>query len=301
MSHGPQPWVQQHWDWRAAANFVCGGAGAGLIAFTALAALAANSAGAAVSLLLVAGVALVGVGLGCVALELGRPLRALNVFRNPRTSWMSREAIVATLLAPAAVAAAWLGHAGVGAAPAGANAAAALAGALALGFIWCQARMMHAARGIPAWRSAATPALIVATALVEGAALWWVAAPWHGRATGAALACFGALVIARLFAWLAHRRSMVAHRRTATALAPAGFALAVFGTLVPLVLIAAAIALPDRVWADRTVALAGAFAVVAGAAFKLSLVLRGSFNQGFAVAHMPVRGTPPWPDGGRAG
>ncbi|MCC6212898.1 MAG: phenylacetyl CoA, partial [Burkholderiales bacterium] len=28
---GPKPWVQQHWDWRAATNFMLGGAGAGLI------------------------------------------------------------------------------------------------------------------------------------------------------------------------------------------------------------------------------------------------------------------------------
>jgi phenylacetyl-CoA:acceptor oxidoreductase subunit 2 len=301
MNYGPRPWVQQHWDWRAAANFVCGGAGAGLVAFTGLAALATGAAGAAVALPLVAGFALVGVGLGCVALELGRPLRALNVFRNPRTSWMSREAITATLLAAATLAAAWLFGTGAGTPSAGAAAAAGLAAALALGFVWCQARMVHAARGIPAWRSPATPPLMVATALTEGAGLWWLAAPWHGHGTRVALACFGVLVVARLFAWLAHRRSIAAHRRAAAALAPAGLALAVFGTLVPLALIAVAIALPDRAWVDRTAALAGAFAVAAGAGFKLALFLRGSFNQGFAVAHMPVRGTRPWPDGRRVG
>ena len=91
-----QPWQQQHWDWRAAGNFICGGAGGGLIVFTALP-VATGAAGSR-ALLLVAGIALVGIGLLCVWLELGRPLRALNVFRNPRTSWMTREAIAATLL-----------------------------------------------------------------------------------------------------------------------------------------------------------------------------------------------------------
>jgi hypothetical protein len=38
-------------------------------------------------------------------------------------------------------------------------------------------------------------------------------------------------------------------------------------------------------------ALAGVLAFAAGAAFKLALILRGSFNQGFAVERMPVRGT----------
>ena len=52
------------------------------------------------------GLALVGLGLFCVWLEIGRPLRALHVFFNPRTSWMTREAFVATLLFPAGLAAA---------------------------------------------------------------------------------------------------------------------------------------------------------------------------------------------------
>ena len=37
MSFGPKPWHQQSWDARAAANFMAGGAGSGLIFFTALA------------------------------------------------------------------------------------------------------------------------------------------------------------------------------------------------------------------------------------------------------------------------
>ena len=36
MSYGPNPWQQTNWDWRAAGNFICGGAGSGLIAATAL-------------------------------------------------------------------------------------------------------------------------------------------------------------------------------------------------------------------------------------------------------------------------
>ena len=36
MSFGPNPWQQQSWDWRAAGNFICGGAGGGLIVCAAL-------------------------------------------------------------------------------------------------------------------------------------------------------------------------------------------------------------------------------------------------------------------------
>ena len=74
--------------------------------------------------LLLAGLALVGFGLFCVSLELGRPLRALNVFRNPRTSWMAREAWTSLLLVPAVLAAA-----------AGAAGASWLAMLLALAFV----------------------------------------------------------------------------------------------------------------------------------------------------------------------
>ena len=33
--YGPKPWLQRHWDWRAAANFMLAGTGAGLIAAAA--------------------------------------------------------------------------------------------------------------------------------------------------------------------------------------------------------------------------------------------------------------------------
>ena len=102
MSFGPEPWQQRHWDWRAAGNFVCGGAGAGLIVYAAI----FGAATPAFAALVLAGLALVGLGLFCVWLEIGRPLRALHVFFNPRTSWMTREAFVATLLFPVALAAA---------------------------------------------------------------------------------------------------------------------------------------------------------------------------------------------------
>ena len=36
---GVEPWHQKHWDWKAAGNFMCGGAGAGLFAFAAIAGL----------------------------------------------------------------------------------------------------------------------------------------------------------------------------------------------------------------------------------------------------------------------
>src|SRR5207248_8057816 len=67
---------QQHWDWRAAGNFICGGAGAGLVLFVSLHALDEPRA----LWLIAAGLMLVGAGLLFVWLEIGRPWRAMNVF-----------------------------------------------------------------------------------------------------------------------------------------------------------------------------------------------------------------------------
>ena len=36
MNYGPRPWQQTSWDWRAAANFILGGAGSGLMIVSAL-------------------------------------------------------------------------------------------------------------------------------------------------------------------------------------------------------------------------------------------------------------------------
>ncbi len=102
MSFGPTPCQQTSWDARAAGNFICGGAGAGLIVFTAL----SGAQGPVLTALMLGGLGLVGAGLFCVFLELGRPLRAINVLFNPRTSWMTREAFTAALLFPTGLAAA---------------------------------------------------------------------------------------------------------------------------------------------------------------------------------------------------
>jgi len=278
MSYGPNPWVQAHWDWRAAGNFICGGAGGGLIVFTAIAGVDGR---ARVGLLL-AGLALVGLGLFCVWLETGRPLRAPRVFANLRTSWMTREAFAATLLFPAGLAAAaavpgllWV------------------AAALALTFMYCQGRMLQAARGIPAWRGPLVPPLIVASGLADGGGVFFLMAPWHGIATTSLLVVLGALVLARFVVWLAYRKHIaVAAARARAAMAGADRWLLITGTLLPLALVVAVgtgVASGAAVVPCATIA--GLAAAMAGAALKYALVTRAAFNQGFALRHLPVRGT----------
>ena len=278
MSYGPDPWVQAHWDWRAAGNFICGGAGGGLIVFTAV----AGVDGFARAELMLAGLALVGLGLFCVWLEIGRPLRALRVFANPRTSWMTREAFAATLLFPAGLAAAaavpgWVF----------------IAAALALTFMYCQGRMLHAARGIPAWRGPLVPPLIVVSGLADGGGVFFLLAPLHNNGTTLLLVLFGALVLARILVWLAYLKGIpVAAPRAQQALLRANRVLQVAGTLVPLaVVVAIGAGAMSGTPAVLCAALAGLAAAMAGAAFKYALVTRAAFNQGFALRHLPVRGT----------
>ena len=79
---------QRHWDARAALNIMLGGSGAGLM----VAALAIDPVS---PWPLALALGLVGAGLTAVWLEIGRKARALHVFFNPFTSWMTRESFAA--------------------------------------------------------------------------------------------------------------------------------------------------------------------------------------------------------------
>ena len=275
MSFGPNPWQQTQWDWRAAGNFMGGGAGSGLVMITALSGV--QGAGAAV--LLLAGLALIGLGLACVWAELGRPLRAMNVFANPRTSWMTREAIAATLLMPVGLSAAyctWTGTLNI----------VWLAALLALAFIYCQSRMLQGARGIVAWREPMSVQLLLATSLAEGAGLFLLARPWHGSSLAALL--FTVLVLARAGLWLLYRQRLAGRLapRAKTALGRAGRVLLIGGTLLPLALVVASYAVAGQ----ALVVLAGLLAALAGSYTKFVLVTRAGYNQGFVLEQVPVRG-----------
>jgi phenylacetyl-CoA:acceptor oxidoreductase 26-kDa subunit len=279
MSYGPNPWHQTSWDARAAGNFMCGGAGTGLIVFTAL----SGAGGSVLTGLLLAGIAIVGLGLFSVSLEMGRPLRAVNVVFNPRTSWMSREAIAAGLLV-ATVAAVVAGFASL----------VWVAAALALVFVYCQARMLQGAKGIPAWREPLLVPLILTTGLTEGGGLFLAASPVTAIVTPSLLAGFALLMVARILVWRAYRRRVkgTLARGAATALDRAGRLLLVAGTAVPLALLFLIVAGAAGTLVPAVAAGAGFLAAFAGAWLKFTLVTRAAFNQGFALAHLPVRGQP---------
>jgi phenylacetyl-CoA:acceptor oxidoreductase 26-kDa subunit len=277
MSFGANPWQQTSWDARAAGNFIGGGAGCGLLVVNWL----AQAQGSLRIVLIVLALALVSLGLLCVFAEIGRPWRSINVIFNPRTSWMSREAALAPLLLGSGALALF-----------GVTAALPLAALLALGFLYCQACILQAAKGIPAWREPLTVPLLVATGLAEGAGLYWLFASWWGQGGQVLWLVFGVLLALRFVLGLRWNRRLSAalRPRALQAVNRAGNALNA-GSLLPLAIVLVVVAAPlPPGWQALLQALAGALAALGGAAFKFMLVTRAGFNQGFALPHLPVRG-----------
>jgi phenylacetyl-CoA:acceptor oxidoreductase subunit 2 len=273
---GPKPWHQTNWDFRAALNFIFGGAGAGLLVLVAFSGLDGDALRAEIVL----GLGLIGAGLISVWFEIGRPLRALHVGFNPFTSWMTRESFAAGAVFALGLSAAWL-----------CNQALAQAAALAaLVFAYCQGRMLQGAKGIPAWRVPALAWLIFTTALAEGAGLFAVLATLFDTPARGVLGYFSLALIARGMAWSIYRGSVAksAARPALAALDRAGKILIQFGTIAPLALLLLGL-LADDV-ARIALLLAGVGALATGWQFKFVLITRAAYNQGFALPHLPVRG-----------
>jgi phenylacetyl-CoA:acceptor oxidoreductase subunit 2 len=269
------PWRQTAWDARAAGNFIGGGTGTGMLL------IAAVVAGPAYPNLALLGMGLVGAGLLCVWAEIGRPWRALNVFRHARTSWMTREAMLAPLLFAVALSAVAFGGRPLGW----------IAAALALAYLYCQARMLHAGRGIPAWRHGHVLPLMLITGCTEGAGLCVTTLTLlHSRALPFWLPwLLVALLLARLLAFASYRRALAYTGAPGKALA----VLKHFGRLLLMLDVAAALAViigAQMAPIGWLMPIAGLLAVLAGWLLKLTIVVRAAFNQGFALPQMPDRG-----------
>lgn len=280
-TRGVEPWHQKHWDWKAAANFMAGGAGPGLFVGAAIATLM----GAPSPMLGLIALALVGSGLLMVLLKIGRPLRAASVLRQPQRSWMSREAWVAGGLFPIGLAAIWTGSVALWL----------LAAASALLFLYCQAMILREARGIPAWRAPQIVPLIVATGLTEGAGLFLAASvllPSLAPLAGAAATATMVLAGLRALAWISYRGALAREGAPVKSLAVLDdfrLSLLAGGLILPLVAIAAGSAFAAL--QAPLFLFAGLSAAAVGLVFKLLLITRAGYNQGFALPHTPVRGT----------
>ena len=277
MSYGPRPWVQLNWDVRAALNFILGGTGSGFLLLAAFAPVPVRTWQAGMLL----GLAFVGLGLAAVWLEIGRKLRAIHVFFNPFTSWMTRESFVALLLFASGLAAVALASPRFGA----------LTAAIALLFVYCQGRILRASRGIPAWREPTIAWLIFWTGISEGAGLFVaLAALTQGVLSAPAGGCLVLAVVARGVAWSIYRKRVEADLvpKARATLDAAGTLLYQLGTLAPLAFLVAGGAFEN--FQTAAAVLAGVAALAAGWRLKYVLVIKASFNQGFSLPRVPARG-----------
>jgi len=288
LSGSGTPRLQQNWDARAACNFIGGGSGTGLL----LTAAVAFASGWNYFLAGALAIALIGFGLSMVWLEIGRPLRALNVFFHPQTSWMTREALLALPLLTLGAFAVLLdqpfvflpfqAHMPVAV-------LAATAAILGLAFLYCQARILHASKGVPAWSEPALQPLIVITGDAEGLGLLLfltaLAAPPPVWAVPAAIIA----VLARAGAWDYYRQ-----RLKTRAPAPAVAALDrisvpvhLLGHALPAALLVCVLLFPST---HALAAVAGLALAAVGAWIKFAVVTRAAFTQGFSIPFAPIRG-----------
>ena len=279
-TRGVEPALQQHWDWKASANFICGGIGSGLLIFTAIAGLRYPQMLRLGWLAL----AIMALGLAALLLKIGRPLRAIHVLRQPRRSWMTREAWIAGVMFPLGALALWLASSPLLIASA----------VLALGFLFCQGMILYAAKGIPAWRAPWIVPLILSTGIAEGGGLFLAAAALfseHPPLIDAVAVVVAILVLLRALAWRSYLSALViegAPTRALTALQAMQTRLFLGGLALPLALIGIGLVVPT---AKPLFALAGLAIMAVGAGLKFVLVTRAGFNQGFALLHTPVRGS----------
>ncbi|MCL4186630.1 MAG: dimethyl sulfoxide reductase anchor subunit [Rhodobacteraceae bacterium] len=174
---------------------VLSGAGFGLLALLGTGA-AGRPAGWAAFVPFALGLGLAGAGLVASAFHLGRPERALRAFTQWRTSWLSREAVLAAatfaVVVPNAAASVLLARPLPGLGWAGAVLAVATVGSTAM--IYAQMRT------VPRWRHWTTLAVFLAAAAAGGTLLAGLRWP--------ALAALGLLGIALAAHWRAGDRPL---------------------------------------------------------------------------------------------
>ncbi len=277
--------LQTFWDWRAAMNWCFGGTSSGLaVMATVFALLGWINADALPRVFVVAGV-LMAIGLFFVFLKIGRKLRFWRAVSRPHTSWMSRELYVVLLFYPAVLASLitrhWLAYA--------------ITALAALAFLICQAKILHMARGIPAWRVPLVPWMIIATGLLEGFGLLLaLGAMGAGMLpAGASLSVVGlGLVALNAWLWQAYRSSakvdgvVPLSRKVIDEATPIVHGIA---HVMPVVFFGLALLIPEI--RGALLAAGGLTAVLGGAIWKFTVIVNAGYQQGFALAKWPQRGS----------
>ena len=280
-NRGVEPWHQQHWEWKAALNFMLGGAGTGLLA----SAVACGLAPADYLPVGLVALAMIATGLAALMFKIGRPMRFLYVLRQPQRSWMSREAWIAALFFPVTAWALWFGSApGI-----------TIATAIGLAFMFAQAKIVHEARGIPAWRHGRIVPFMLSTGLTEGAGVLVLLAnaPSLHHALRPAMLALVALIVVRQITWTIYLRGVREAgipSRALDVLSRTGRQLAIWGGVISLALIGGAAVIEQA--AGALAGLGALSALSAGWFVKLVLITRAGYNQGFALHRKSPSGSP---------
>ncbi len=277
--------LQTFWDWRAAMNWCFGGLAGGTIFAAWVASWVGLIEPARLPGLYLLGAALMSIGLVCVFLKIGRQVRFWRAFARPNTSWMSRELyVVVVLFGALAVELVWR-HPIIETVIAFA----------AVAFVYCQAQILHAAKGIPAWRAPLIPAMILASGLFEGVGMVALLTGLVPSMVKASVMIAGAgLLLTMVNAALFHRYRSTARqggipplaRRALDDLAPIVHSM---GHGLPALLFFVALVAP--IDPATLLPLAGISALAGGFWWKFVVVTRASFQQGFALPRAPQRGS----------
>lgn len=261
---------QQSWDWRAAGNFMFGGTGGSLMFLAAAASFPESPSDmlGLISLIIVAA------GLALVWLEIGRPWRFLNVYFNPWTSWMTREAAVATILFALALAGVgWDQPILIG-----------LAGLAGLAFLYCQTMMLRASKGVLAWRLPAISPLLLSTGLSEGVGLLLLILSSTAGATGRLSYLLLALIVFRAWAWWNYKAELDganAASATRDVLSGIHWNMLIFGSALPVILMLSALGAPGAALVLNSVA--AALVLLSGWTMKFAIVTRAAHLQGYTL------------------
>lgn len=276
---------QTFWDARAAMNFTMGGMSTGLVVMAYLTHLFGGITQPA--LLVINAIAGIGMAIGLffVFLEISRKKRFLYVLLRPQSSWMTRETYFVAIFYPSVLAdflwpQEWLHF---------------LTALAALGFLWTQAMILYAGKGIPAWRVPLMPWMLMATGLFEGTGvLVFVGVLYSGNIDIGLVPAVAGLTLALINAGLWHHYRTTAKtrgipilaRRSLNAITPA---LHVIGHTVPAVLFGTS--LLTNLGVPVSLAVAGICTVAGGVLWKFTVITRACHTQGFAIPLVPQRGS----------
>ena len=270
--------LQTCWDWRAAGNFMFGGTGGALMLMVAI----ASFPGTPSLPLGLAALAFIGLGLFMVWLEIGRPWRFIHTYFHPQTSWMTREASAAILLFPIAFVGVFFKI----------PAMITLAGFLGLLFLYCQARILLASKGIPSWREPTILPLIISTGMVEGTGLLILSLLILGSIQGWTLYLTIVLLAIRTLSWNKYRQQLTASKapkQTLSVLSSIHAFTFWGGNIVPVILVCAALMIPGI--SVVLVSIASIIAVLSGWHMKFIIITRAAQQQGYSLGKLQ-RGRP---------